>query len=63
MARFKPELILYLERIIEFDLVPATEAAALNASTWMGKGDKDVADQAACDAVRGMFDPIPCCGE
>jgi fructose-1,6-bisphosphatase II len=56
-------LILYLERIIEFDLVRATEAAALNASTWMGKGDKDAADQAACDAIRGMFDPIPCCGE
>ncbi len=52
-----------LERIIEFDLVRATEAAALNASQWMGKGDKNAADQAACDAIRGMFDLIPCCGE
>ena len=43
MARFKPELITYLERIIEFDLARATEAAALNALTWMGKGDKDAA--------------------
>jgi fructose-1,6-bisphosphatase II len=29
----------------------------------MGKGDKNAADQAACDALRGMFDLIPCCGE
>jgi fructose-1,6-bisphosphatase/sedoheptulose 1,7-bisphosphatase-like protein len=29
----------------------------------MGKGDKDAADQAVCDAIRGMFDPIPCWGE
>jgi fructose-1,6-bisphosphatase II len=36
-------LITYLERIIEFDLARATEAAALNALTWMGKGDKDAA--------------------
>ena len=52
-----------LERIIEFDLVRATEAAALNASQWLGKGNKNAADQAACDAIRGMFDLIPCCGE
>lgn len=52
-----------MERIIEFDLVRATEAAALNASAWMGKGDKNAADQAASDAIRGMFDLIPCCGE
>jgi fructose-1,6-bisphosphatase II len=63
VARLKPKVIPDLERIIEFDLVRATEAAALNASTWMGKGDKNAADQAACDAIRGMFDLIPCCGE
>ncbi len=63
MARLTPNPIPDLERIIEFDLVRATEAAALNASRWMGKGDKNAADQAACDAIRGMFDLIPCCGE
>ena len=52
-----------LERIIEFDLVRATEAAALNASQWLGKGNKNAADQAACDAIRGMFDLLPCCAE
>jgi fructose-1,6-bisphosphatase II len=63
VATLKPKLIPDLERIIEFDLVRATEVAALNASRWMGKGDKNAADQAACDAIRGMFDLIPCCGE
>src|SRR2546425_1238341 len=63
MAKLGRKPIRDLERIIEFDLVRATEAAALNASQWMGKGDKNAADQAASDAIRGMFDLIPCCGE
>jgi fructose-1,6-bisphosphatase II len=63
MARLSRKPIPDLERIIEMDLVRATEAAALHASQWMGKGDKNAADQAACDAIRGMFDLIPCCGE
>jgi fructose-1,6-bisphosphatase II len=63
MAKLNRKPIQDLERVIEFDLIRATEAAALNASRWMGKGDKNAADQAACDAIRGMFDLIPCCGE
>lgn len=63
MARLNRKPIPDLERIIEFDLVRATEAAALNSAHWMGKGDKHAADQAACDAIRGMFDLIPCCAE
>ncbi len=52
-----------IERIIEFDFVRATEAAALNALAWMGRGDKEAADAAACDAIRGMFDLMNICGE
>ena len=52
-----------VERIIELDFLRATEAAALNALHWIGKGDKEAADQAACDAIRGMFDLIDVCGE
>jgi fructose-1,6-bisphosphatase II len=63
MAKLNRKPIQDLERVIEFELVHATEAAALNASQWMGKGDKNSADQAACDAIRGMFDLIPCCAE
>ena len=52
-----------IERIIEFDFVRATEAAALNALRWLGRGDKEAADAAACDAMRGMFDLMNICGE
>jgi fructose-1,6-bisphosphatase II len=63
MAKLNRKPIQDLERIVEFDLVRATEAAALNAAPWMGKGNKNAADQAACDAIRGMFDLLPCCAE
>jgi len=52
-----------IERIIEFDFVRATEAAALNSLKWLGRGDKEQADGAACDAMRGMFDLMNICGE
>lgn len=52
-----------IERIIEFDFLRATEHAALNALPWLGRGDKNAADGAACDAIRGMFDLINICGE
>ena len=63
MGKLNRKPIHDLERVIEFDLAHATEAAALNAAQWLGRGDKNAADQAACDAIRGMFDLIPCCGE
>src|SRR5439155_1752487 len=50
-------------RIIELDFVRATEAAALNSLRWLGRGDKEAADAAACDAMRGMFDLMNICGE
>lgn len=52
-----------IERIIEFDFVRATEAAALNSLQWLGRGEKEKADAAACDAIRGMFDLMHICGE
>src|SRR5256885_9573266 len=52
-----------IERIIELDFVRATEAAALNSLRWLGRGDKESADAAACDAMRGMFDLMNICGE
>lgn len=52
-----------IERIIEFDFVRATEAAALNSLRWLGRGEKERADAAACDAMRGMFDLMNICGE
>jgi fructose-1,6-bisphosphatase II len=52
-----------LERILEFDFLRATEAAALNTLEWIGRGEKEKADAAACDAIRGMFDLMNICGE
>src|SRR5262252_351450 len=52
-----------VERVIELDFVRATEAAALNSLRWLGRGDKEAADAAASDAIRGMFDLTNICGE
>jgi fructose-1,6-bisphosphatase II len=53
----KSALIDY-ERMLGLEFVRATEAGALNAYKWMGKGDKESGDFAACDAIRGIFDSI-----
>ena len=47
-----------LERLVSMDFIRATEAAALSAQKWMGKGDKEAGDYAACDAIRGLFDSV-----
>ncbi|HPZ06506.1 MAG TPA: class II fructose-bisphosphatase [Candidatus Eremiobacteraeota bacterium] len=46
------------EREITLELVRVTEAAALRASRWMGRGNKERADKAAVDAMRGMLDYV-----
>ncbi|MBW3636483.1 MAG: class II fructose-bisphosphatase [Armatimonadetes bacterium] len=51
------------ERIIEFEFVRATENAALHAMHWIGRGDKEAADEAACDAIYGVFDLVDMRGE
>ena len=63
MPRLPRQKYYDIERIIEFDFVRATEAAALNSLQWLGRGDKESADAAACDAIRGMFDLMNICGE
>ena len=50
------------ERAIDLDLVRCTENAALAAWKYFGKGDKNQADFAASDALRGMFELIECKG-
>jgi fructose-1,6-bisphosphatase II len=52
-----------IERLIELDFLRATEIAALHCMQWIGKGDKEAADAAACDAIRGMFDLMDIRGE
>ena len=47
-----------LERVLEFEFVRATENAALNAIHWLGRGEKEFGDAAACDAIYGVFDRL-----
>jgi fructose-1,6-bisphosphatase II len=46
------------DRNLAMELVRVTEAAALAAGRWIGRGDKVAADQAAVDAMRLMIDSV-----
>ena len=46
------------DRNLALDLCRVTEAAALAASSWMGRGDKEGADAAAVDAMRHVLDTV-----
>ena len=46
------------DRNLALELVRVTEAAALGAGRWIGRGDKEAADQAAVDAMRLMLDTV-----
>jgi fructose-1,6-bisphosphatase II len=47
------------DRNLALELVRVTEAAALAAARWVGRGEKEDADQAAVDAMRLMLDTVP----
>ncbi len=46
------------DRNLAMELVRVTEAAALAAARFMGRGDKEAVDQAAVDAMRLMLDTV-----
>src|SRR5437773_4877891 len=46
------------DRNLALELVRVTEAAAMAAARWIGRGDKESADQAAVDAMRFMLDTV-----
>jgi len=47
-----------MQRNLGFELVRVTEAAALACARWMGRGDKNAADQAAVTAMRYVLDSV-----
>ena len=47
-----------IDRDLALGLVRVTEVAALGSARWMGRGDKNAADQAAVDGMRKMFDTL-----
>ncbi len=50
------------DRNLAMDLARVTEAAALAAARWIGRGDKEAADQAAVDAMRLVLNTVPMYG-
>lgn len=47
-----------MERELSLEFARVTEAAALAAARWVGKGNKEAADDAAVTGMRVMFDTI-----
>ncbi len=54
---------LHTDRNLALDLVRVTEAAAIAASAWIGRGKKNEADAAAVEAMRRAFDTGPIDGK
>ncbi|WP_408955438.1 class II fructose-bisphosphatase [Natroniella sp. ANB-PHB2] len=52
-----------MERELAIEFIRVTEAAAIASAKWMGRGDKESADQAAVDAMRKMFDTVDIDGQ
>jgi len=48
-----------LDRNLALDLVRVTEAAAMAAGRWVGRGDKEGGDGAAVDAMRRLINSVP----
>ena len=46
------------DRNVGLDLLRTTEAAALAAARWVGRGDKEAGDQAAVDAMRVLLGTV-----
>ena len=51
-----------INRNHHLDFLGVTEAAALCSARWVGKGDRNGADQAACDGMRRTLNELDMCG-
>ncbi|MFK3670088.1 class II fructose-bisphosphatase [Leifsonia aquatica] len=51
-------LFLHPDRNLAMELVRATEAAAIRATPWIGRGEKNLADGAAVDAMRKFLGTV-----
>lgn len=57
-----PDSLNKMDRNFALEAIRVTEAAALAASRLIGRGDKDGADQAAVDAMRGALNTLQISG-
>ena len=48
-----------LDRVLVLEMVRVTEAAAIAASRWIGRGENDSADAAAVEAMRAALNELP----
>jgi fructose-1,6-bisphosphatase II len=55
----EPVLYQLPDRNVGLDLMRVTEAAAMAAGRWSGRGDKEAGDQAAVDAMRDVLARVP----
>lgn len=62
MNRADPSASSVLDRVLVLEMVRVTEAAAIAASKWIGRGDNDAADDAAVEAMRMALNELPMCG-
>ena len=47
-----------MDRNLALEFVRVTEAAAIEAAKWLGRGDKHAADEAAVQAMRSRLNYI-----
>ena len=59
MNRDGPAASSVLDRVLVLEMVRVTEAAAIAASKWIGRGDNDAADDAAVEAMRAALNELP----
>jgi fructose-1,6-bisphosphatase II / sedoheptulose-1,7-bisphosphatase len=59
MNRADPAASHVLDRVLVLEMVRVTEAAAIAASQWIGRGDNDAADAAAVEAMRAALNELP----
>ena len=50
------------DRNLALELVRVTETAAVAAAPWVGRGEKNLADQAAVEAMRKMINTVDMSG-
>ena len=50
------------DRNLALELIRVTETAALSAAPWVGRGQKDLADKAAVEAMRAMINTVDMAG-
>src|SRR4051812_7218012 len=62
-AVIEPKIMLTKGSFQHLDFLGVTEAAALSSARWVGKGQRNEADQAACQGMRHTLNELDMCGE